>query len=218
MYVSDSELSDEERSEFRKAKMEFPSKIEEIRRLIDEHSKKEEEEFKPYRPPTSHSTYTLPLSSYRKGIERFNYTADFALWVAKQNKKNDFKEWDAVPRHIRSLYTPFSYMRQPNKFTLEYKSILVRNLTPETSGFQLREIFAQYGYIRDVHIPINHKTGDKCNYAFIEIALTVPFSTLLTEMMTFSTLNGKRIQVQEAVSGRKTADEMRRRYDSYLEC
>ncbi len=211
-FSSDSEISDEERLEFRRAKDAFPSKIEEIKRLIEENSKINENH-NVYRPPVPH----FIIAPMRKGLERFDYTSDFAIWIAKQNKKNDFKEWDAIPRHLRSLYTPFSYMKQPTKIKLEYKSILVRNFAPETTGFQLREIFAEYGYIRDVHIPINHKTGEKCNYAFIEIALTVSLATLLGEMIQFSVLNGRKFQVQEAVSGRKSAEEMRRRYDSCIE-
>jgi hypothetical protein len=206
--TTDSEISDEERREFKRAKDAFPSKIDEINRLI-----KEKESHNVYHHPVSY----ISIAPMRKGLERFDYTSDFSIWVAKQNKKNDFKDWDTIPRHLRSLYTPFSYMKQPTKIKLEYKSLLVRNLASETTGFQLREIFAEYGYIRDVHIPINHKTGEKCNYAFIEIALTVSLTVLLGEMMLFSTLNGKKFQVQEAVSGRKSAEEMRRRYDSCIE-
>ena len=214
-YISDSELSDEELFEFRRAKMEFPMRIEEIKKMIEEDSKEDEYKSNVYRPPML--VRAPPMLPMRKGLARFDFTNDFAIWITKQNKKDDFKDWDAIPRHIRSLYTPFSYIKQPSKISLDYKSLLVRNLAPETTGYQLREIFAEYGYIRDVHIPVNHRTGERCNYAFIEISLTCPYSTMLSEMLAFSTLNGKRMTIQEAVSGRKTAEEMRRRYNSYLE-
>lgn len=161
----------------------------------------------------------VPYAEYNgklvRVMKKFNYVVDFANWINQLHKRDDFEEWLSIPRNIRCLYTPFAYMRQfdPN---MKFKSLLVRNLAPRTTGFQLREIFARYGYVRDVYIPINHETGRKCNYAFIEICMTTPYSQLLEDFSNFSILNGRELQVQEATSGRRSSQEMRVRFSPHL--
>jgi hypothetical protein len=157
----------------------------------------------------------LPYAEYNgklvRVLKKFNYVVDFANWINQLHKKDDFEEWLTIPRNLRCLYTPFAYMRQFDP-DMKFKSLLVRNLAARTSGFQLREIFARYGYVRDVYIPVNHDTGRKCNYAFIEICMTTPYSQLLEDFSIFSILNGRELQVQEATSGRRSSQEMRGRF------
>lgn len=157
----------------------------------------------------------IPYTEYNgkliRVLKKFNYVADFSYWVNQLHKRDDFDEWLAISRNIRCLYTPFAYMRQFDP-DMKFKSLLVRNLAARTTGFQLREIFSRYGYVRDVYIPFNHETGRKCNYAFIEICMTTPYSQLLEDFSIFSILNGRELQVQEATSGRRSSYEMRVRF------
>ena len=114
-----------------------------------------------------------------------------------------------------TIYTPLNMYGgywSHKGFEFNYKSLLVKNLSVKTTGFQLREIFSRYGFIRDVYIPINHSTGEKCNYAFIEIHPIVEMDKILSDMAQFSILHGKSMQVQIAVSGRRSASEMKERY------
>ncbi len=160
--------------------------------------------------------YVLSNGRYIRVLATFNYITDLSLWVSKQNSHNDFDEWLSVPRSSRTPYSPIlKILGVKSMFSGEsydYRSLLVKNLSSKTTGFQLREIFSRYGYIRDVYIPINHCTGEKCNYAFIEIHPFVEMDVILSEMATFSILNGRPMQVQIAISGRRTATEMRTRY------
>jgi RNA recognition motif-containing protein len=98
------------------------------------------------------------------------------------------------------------------RFDFNYRSLLVKNLSVKTTGFQLREIFSRYGFIRDVYIPTNHINGEKCNYAFIEIHPIVDIEKIIKDMSQFSVLNGRSMQVQIAISGRRSATEMEERY------
>ena len=160
--------------------------------------------------------YAMSNGRYIRVLSTFNYLPDLSIWVNKQNSNNDFDEWLSVPRTSRIPYSPIMKIlgisSVYNKETLNYKSLLVKNLSNKTTGFQLREIFSRYGYIRDVYIPFNHSTGEKCNYAFVEIYPFVEMDIILSEMATFSMLHGRPMQVQIAISGRRTATEMRTRY------
>lgn len=157
----------------------------------------------------------VPYAEYNgkliRVLKKFNYAVDLTYWVNQLHKRDDLEEWLTIPRNIRCLYTPFAYIRQFDS-DMKFKSLLVRNLAARTTGFQLREILSRYGYVRDVYIPFNHETGKKCNYAFIEICMTTPYSQLLEDFSVFSVLNGRELQIQEATSGRRSSYEMRVRF------
>lgn len=151
--------------------------------------------------------YTIKKSA---PLKRFKYATDLAIWVKQQGKINDFKDWIRIPREtVRCLRTRLGYMFQPKD--MKFKSILVKNLAPSTTGFQLREIFAQYGYVRDVYIPFNRMKNEQRNYGFVEIHFTTPYDQVLDEMAQFSVLNGQSIKIQEAIMGRSTAEQMKAR-------
>ena len=158
--------------------------------------------------------HVLSNGRYIQVLPRFNYTTDFANWTSKQFINNDFDEWLMVPRSRRVPYSPLKLggTLMFNGESFNYRSLYVENLSMKTSGLQLREIFSRYGYIRDVYIPINHITGEKCNYAFVEIHPFADISQIIEEMTVFSVLNGKSMRVQLAISGRRSANEMRTRY------
>ena len=46
--------------------------------------------------------------------------------------------------------------------------VVIYNITPNVSEGHLKEIFSNYGEIKEVYIPINKETQLKKNYAFIE--------------------------------------------------
>jgi hypothetical protein len=145
-------------------------------------------------------------------LKRFKYVNDLAHWVKQQGKIDDFKEWIRIPREkFRCLRTRLGYMFQPKD--MEFKSILVKNLAPKTTGFQLREIFAQYGYVRDVYIPYNRFKSEPRNYGFVEIHFTTPYDQVIDEFSQFSILNGQSIKIQQAIMGRSTAEQMKARDD-----
>ena len=215
-HTSDSELSEEELIEFDKSKKKIqnPEHRDEIIKDVNEAKNNK------YNPLDNISTdpsypYVFSSKSYIRTLALFNHTTDLAHWVNKQNSINDFDHWLSVPRSSRVPYTPLNMYGGywcTKKIDFNYKSLLVKNLSVKTTGFQLREIFSRYGFIRDVYIPTNHSTGEKCNYAFIEIHPIVEVDRILKDMAQFSILNGKSMQVQLAVSGRRSATEMKDRY------
>jgi hypothetical protein len=145
-------------------------------------------------------------------LKRFKFAIDLASWVKQQGKIDDFKEWIRIPREkFRCLRTRLGYMFQPKD--MEFKSILVKNLAPQTTGFQLREIFAQYGYVRDVYIPYNRLKSEPRNYGFIEIHFTTSYDQVIDEFSQFSVLNGQSIKIQQAIMGRSSAEQMKARDD-----
>jgi hypothetical protein len=203
---SDSELSEDELLEFERSKKKLQN---------PEHR---EEIIKDVQSSINNKMNNLDVGISYSGIRTlalFNHTTDLAHWVSKQNSINDFESWLSVPRSSRLPYTPFTMLGGYGSLkgvTFNYKSLLIKNLSTKTTGFQLREIFSRYGFVRDVYIPVNHTTGEKCNYAFIEIHPIVDIEKIIKDMSQFSVLNGRSMQVQIAISGRRSATEMKERY------
>ncbi len=139
-------------------------------------------------------------------LERFNHVVDLRLWLNRRNTQDNHEEWLIVPRHRRLLYGPDGTKVQ-NQF-ISYTSFVVKNLSTRTTPFHLREIFSQYGYVRDAYIPVQHGSKKRQSYGFIELSLTVNPETLLKEFATFSMLNGKKMEVALSQSHRKSSDEM----------
>ncbi len=219
-YESDSSetfgsLSDEEYKECEEAKRRVIENKDEIAEKVRT-AKREKRSIKNDIVYFDSKPHILSNGRYIQVLSRFNFVADLVHWFNKQIINNDFEEWLMVPRTRRVPYSPLklggSLTFSGESFN--YKSLYIENLSSKTSGIQLREIFSRYGYIRDVYIPVNHMTGEKCNYAFIEIHPFNDISQILSEMATFSLLNGKSMRVQIAISGRRSASEMRTRYVS----
>lgn len=172
----------------------------------------------PYRfVPSSHTESTSTSTSTSRTNTRFNNVTDFAQWLKTRHYDCDkFVEWLTIPREKgRPLYTPNgSYLRIPDG-SMTFTSILVRNIDPKTTAIELREIFAQYGFVRDVYIPINRITNTKSNYAFVEMTFNIEsFSTLCDEFIRFNILHKASLKIQEATAGRRTSKEMKMRYEA----
>ncbi len=148
---------------------------------------------------------------------RFNNVCDLSQWLKTRTMNQEkFNEWINLPLDKgRPLYTPNgSYLRITDS-SLKFKSILIRNIDPKTTPIELREIFAQYGFVRDVYIPFNHVTKEKTNYAFIEMCFNIEsYSTMLDEFNNFNILHKSYLKIQEAIAGRKSSSEMKKRYNT----
>jgi hypothetical protein len=157
-----------------------------------------------YKEGVPHADYN---GSYIPVLERFDNVIDLRLWINRKRSPDNHEEWLIVPRHHRLLHGP-SGTKQQTTFT-RYTSFVVKNLSARTTPFHLREIFSQYGNVRDAYIPKQHgKDSKRQSYGFIELELTVPAETLLNELALFSTLNGKKMEVALSQSHRKSSDEM----------
>lgn len=139
-----------------------------------------------------------------------NQSLDLWLRLAR-GKAADFKNWIDIPKHIRPLFTPTGYQAQdPDAPVI---SLIVRPTGTRLTEGDVRNIIARFGPVRDVYIPLNVATGSSRPFAFVEI---IGFAAADEAVKTFSestiTVSGRQIYVELAVNGRKTADEMRRRF------
>ncbi len=139
-------------------------------------------------------------------LERFDHVVDFRLWINRRSAPDNHEEWLIVPRHRRLLYGP-SGSKTQTPF-IKYTSFVVKNLSTRTTPYHLREIFSQYGYVRDAYIPKQHGKDKRQSYGFIELEMIVPAETLLAEFAQFSMLNGKKMEVALSQSHRKSSEEM----------
>ena len=48
------------------------------------------------------------------------------------------------------------------------KSLMVRNISFDTSSHELKDIFSKYGEVRDVYIPRDYHTRRPKSFAFVE--------------------------------------------------
>ena len=235
-YSSDTSMTEEEINAYNKAKNKVIAMSDIILKDIPEYNGPDDEDplpiIKSYVPLHHHEYVDITehddwkhggkhysirkCASGANPLKRFKHTTDLASWVKQQGKLDDFKAWIRIPREkFRCLRTRLGYMFQPKD--MEFKSILVKNLSPATTGFQLREIFAQYGYVRDVYIPFNRTKSEQRNYGFVEIHFTTPYDQVIDELSQFSILNGQSIKIQQAIMGRSTAEQMKARDDPDLD-
>lgn len=134
------------------------------------------------------------------------------LWLRlARSKAADFKRWIDIPKHIRPLFTLDGYKAQdPDAPVI---SLLVRPVGGKVTEGDVRNIVARFGPVRDVYIPLNVATGQLRPFAFVEI---IGFAAADEAIKTFSdstiTIGGRQIILELATNGRKTADEMRRRF------
>lgn len=94
------------------------------------------------------------------------------------------------------------------------KSIILTNLptkmkSSEGMQYELLLYFHQYGQIRDVYVPRNVATGSMKPFAFIEFINVSSAVAAMEDNKDGMTLGGKKIGLEFAVKGRKSADEMR---------
>ncbi len=94
------------------------------------------------------------------------------------------------------------------------KSIILTNLptkmkSSEGMQYELLLYFHQYGKIRDVYVPRNVANGSMKPFAFIEFIDASSAVDAIEDNKDGMTLGGKKISLEFAVKGRKSADEMR---------
>ncbi len=156
-----------------------------------------------YKDGQPHADYN---GEYIPVLERFDNVIDLRLWINRRSQPDNHEDWLIVPRHRRILYGPEGTKNQLPY--ARYSSFVVKNLSTRTTPFHLREVFSQYGYVRDAYIPQQHGKGKRQSYGFVELELTVPTDTILKELTTFSMLNGKKMEVALSQSHRKSSEEM----------
>lgn len=156
-----------------------------------------------YKEGIPHADYN---GEYIPVLERFNNVVDLRLWINRRGSSDNHEEWLIVPRHQRLLYGSQGTKTQ-SPFT-RYTSFVVKNLSARTTPFHLREVFSQYGNVRDAYIPKQHGKDKRQSYGFIELELTVDQELLIKELAQFSMLNGKKMEVAISQSHRKSSDEM----------
>ncbi len=156
-----------------------------------------------YKEGQPHADYN---GEYIPVLERFDNVIDLRLWINRRGQPDNHEDWLIVPRHRRILYGPEGTKTQLPY--ARYTSFVIKNLSTRTTPFHLREVFSQYGYVRDAYIPQQHGKGKRQSYGFVELELTVPTDTILKELTTFSMLNGKKMEVALSQSHRKSSEEM----------
>lgn len=134
------------------------------------------------------------------------------LWLRLcRSKSADFKNWLDIPKHIRPLFTLNGYKAQVPDAPIF--SLLVRPVGGKLNEGDVRNIIARFGSVRDVYIPLNVATGCSRPFAFVEI---IGFEAADKAVKTYNenivTVYGRQIYVELATNGRKSADEMRRRF------
>ena len=92
-------------------------------------------------------------------------------------------------------------------------SLLVRNLSSETTTSDLQGAFRRIGEIKDVYIPLDYHSKQPKGFAFIEYATHEQAKAAREEMNRFL-MKGRELEVVFAQEKRKTPGEMRVRTDS----
>ncbi|RLO13518.1 hypothetical protein DYB28_002325, partial [Aphanomyces astaci] len=89
-------------------------------------------------------------------------------------------------------------------------SLLVRNLNKSTSADDVKELFNQYGEVRDVYTPLDFYTKQSRGFAFVEMTDLEGAEAAIKEIDSRE-LDGNRLTVVMAQEKRKTPQEMRKR-------
>eukprot|EP00921_Rhytidocystis_pertsovi_P015286 GHVQ01024364.1.p1 GENE.GHVQ01024364.1~~GHVQ01024364.1.p1 ORF type:complete len:279 (+),score=14.47 GHVQ01024364.1:207-1043(+) len=89
-------------------------------------------------------------------------------------------------------------------------SLLVRNLKYQTSPERVKEVFQNFGSVRDVYLPLDFGTRRPRGFGFVEFHEERDCQTAMEELDQ-SMLDGNRIEVSLAQRGRSSPDSMRRR-------
>ena len=97
------------------------------------------------------------------------------------------------------------------------KSLLVKNLSEDVRGDELKTLMSQHGEVRDVYIPLDYYTRRPRGFAFVEF-LDSRDAAAAKQGKDGYELAGRAISVHFAKENRKTPQEMRRdtrRRDDY---
>jgi hypothetical protein len=136
-------------------------------------------------------------------------TLDLWLRLAR-SKSADFKNWINIPKNIRPYFGLEGYV--PTDPDIRPTSLIVRLAGTRMTEGDVRNLMSRFGYIRDVYIPINVMTGKPRAFAFVEIIGEAAADAAIKAFADATiTVCGHRIEVDLAVNGRKTSDEMRAR-------
>lgn len=77
----------------------------------------------------------------------------------------------------------------------EFIIVVIHNITPNVTEAHLKEIFSNYGEVKEVFIPINNETLLKKNYAFIEFT-TIENAEKAKLYMDEGQIDGKVVKVE----------------------
>ncbi len=75
-----------------------------------------------------------------------------------------------IPRSLASPTSLFKTSTDPFKFFLSSMTIYVGNLSFDAEQEDLRDLFSQYGEVRQCSLPLDRETGRKRGFAFVELA------------------------------------------------
>eukprot|EP00915_Cephaloidophora_sp_WS-2016_P006188 GHVH01008160.1.p1 GENE.GHVH01008160.1~~GHVH01008160.1.p1 ORF type:complete len:279 (+),score=38.68 GHVH01008160.1:142-978(+) len=87
-------------------------------------------------------------------------------------------------------------------------SILVRNMSMNTSSDALRALFEHYGEVRDIYLPLTHENREPRGFGFVEFVHAEEGQKAI-DSLDNTEVDGNLITCVEAQRGRKTPEEMR---------
>merc|ERR1712130_103304 len=85
--------------------------------------------------------------------------------------------------------------------------LFVHGISPTTRPCDIQEIFEQYGYVKNVYIPKNFKTGKPREFAYLQFN-DLECAKNAIKGCNHYVLDGHKLSVQFAVGERKTPKEM----------
>jgi RNA recognition motif-containing protein len=158
------------------------------------------------------SLYTIMPS-----IDPSTFTEDDKKWLAEFNEEhvafqNEYMNNTSGEEMFREAPVKRRGGAKPEEGVS--KSLILTNLptrmkSVEGMQYELLLYFHQYGQIRDVYIPRNMENGMMKPFAFIEFLDVDSATRAYDDTHEGMILGGKKIGVEFAVKGRKTANEMR---------
>jgi hypothetical protein len=115
----------------------------------------------------------------------------------------DFNVWIDIPKNVRPLFLGGGKYRPQDAGAVPI-SFVIKGLAPHIDGGDVRNLFADYGAVRDVYIPFCHERSALANYCFVELVDgTYPPQQIY--------IGDAACNIQLARHGRRSSDEMKRR-------
>lgn len=116
---------------------------------------------------------------------------------------SDFGVWMDIPKNVRPLFTGDGKYC-PQEAGAMPISFVIKGLPPHIDGGDVRNLFADYGAVRDIYTPFCHERGALANYCFVElVGGTNPPRQIY--------IGDAACNIQLARNGRRSSDEMKRR-------